>query len=507
MVNRGESVITCHATIDPEFIVAPVTRRLFGSLVEHMGRCVYEGIFDPGSPYADHDGLRRDVRDLVRELGVGVVRYPGGNFVSGYDWEDGIGPVPDRPARLNLAWRSIEPNTFGLNEFMQWTKQVGAEPMLAVNLGTRGIADAANLLEYTNHPGDTRYSDLRRTHGRHDPYSVKLWCLGNEMDGPWQLGHKGPDEYGQLAAATANAMRRVDPSIELVVCGSSHPNMPTLGRWEASVLEHAYDAVDYISMHGYYAKTDDDRVGYLASSDAMDDFIEGIIATCDHMALMKRSKRRLRIAFDEWNVETRVPEQERSWEYAPRISEDVYGVDDAVVVGNLLISLLRHSDRVAIACLAQLVNVMAPIRAERDAKAWRQTTFYPFALTARHARGAVLRVEPRSTSPIHSPTRGDVQPAIVTATLEPDTGALMVLASNRCIDDAVSLEISIIGGAPYRVIEHTVIGGQGRDVTNTGQYRPQRSEQHHLDGERLRVHLPAASWTMLRLSKELAPSS
>jgi alpha-N-arabinofuranosidase len=220
------------------------------------------------------------------------------------------------------------------------------------------------------------------------------------------------------------------------------------------------------------------------------------------MAAVKRSKRKLRIAFDEWNVETRVPEQEHSWEQAPRISEDVYTVEDAVVVGNLLISLLRHSDRVAIACLAQLVNVMAPIRAERDAKAWRQTTFYPFALTSRHARGMVLRVEPRSTSPIYSPTRGDVQPAAVTATLEPESGALTILATNRCAEETVSLDISIIGGAAYRIIEHTVIGGNDLETISgpgTRNYRPEGSDQHHLDGERLQAQLPAASWTMLRL--------
>jgi len=492
-------------TLDPSVTIAPVPPRLFGVLVEHMGRCVYEGIFDPGDPRADEAGLRSDVHQLTRELGVSVVRYPGGNFVSGYDWQDGVGPVQARTPRLDLAWRSIEPNTFGLGEFMRWAAMVNAEPMLAVNLGTRGIENAVNLIEYTNVPSGTRYSDLRREHGRSDPYAVRLWCLGNEMDGPWQIGHKSADEYGWLAAQTARAMRRVDPSIELVVCGSSNDKMPTFGHWETSVLERSYDDVDYISLHSYYEKTDDDRVGYLASALAMDKFIESVVATCDHVAAMTRSRRSLKLSFDEWNVETRVQDDERPWTIAPRLSEDEHTVEDAVVVGGLLISLLRHSDRVAVACLAQLVNVMAPIRAERDTEAWRQATFFPFALTARHARGDVLRVEPRSSSTLMSATRGDVEPVDMIATHDPEAGSLTIFAVNRSATEVVSIDAAIIGGDQHRVVEHTFIGGHDWEATNTA-LAPHRvctesSNQHSIDKGRLQAQLPAASWTMLRLAQ------
>ncbi|MDX6228794.1 MAG: alpha-L-arabinofuranosidase, partial [Frankiales bacterium] len=411
-------MITCSATLDPALVVAPVPPRIFGSFIEHMGRCVYDGIFEPGHPEADANGLRGDVLALTRELGVGVIRYPGGNFVSGYNWEDGVGPVADRPVRLDLAWRAIEPNTFGLNEFMEWLALAGAEPMMAVNLGTRGVAEAVNLLEYTNFPGGTHYSDLRIAHGRRDPYNVKLWCLGNEMDGPWQIGHKSADEYGRLAAETAKAMRMVDPSVQLVACGSSHQGMPTFGTWEVAVLEHAYEHIDYLSLHAYYKKQGDDTVGYLASADSMDSFIEGVVATCDHVAAKQRTSRKIKLSFDEWNVERRpfIPERDHDgWTRAPRVAEDEYTVEDAVVVGNLLISLLRHSDRVDVACQAQLVNVIAPIRAESNGPAWRQTIFHPFALTARHAQGDVLRVELCNSSPIDSPSRGDVQPVDMVA--------------------------------------------------------------------------------------------
>src|SRR4051812_47630722 len=239
-------------TLDPAFSIGTVDRRLFGSFVEHMGRCVYTGIFEPGHPAADDDGLRTDVLDLVRELGVTTVRYPGGNFVSGYRWEDGVGPRGDRPRRLDLAWRALETNAFGLNEFMRWARLADVEPMMAVNLGTRGVEAAAELVEYCNLPDGTAAADLRRKHGVAEPHDIRLWCLGNEMDGPWQIGNLTADEYGRLAARAGHAMRRVDPSIELVACGSSNSTMPTFAAWEATVLEHAYDQVDYISLHTYY---------------------------------------------------------------------------------------------------------------------------------------------------------------------------------------------------------------------------------------------------------------
>ncbi|MDQ2737334.1 MAG: alpha-L-arabinofuranosidase, partial [Actinomycetota bacterium] len=365
---------TCTATVDPAFVIAPVPPRLFGSFIEHMGRCVYGGIYQPGHPEADVDGLRQDVVKLTRELGVTAVRYPGGNFVSNYRWEDGVGPVAGRQPSLDLAWRSIEPNTFGLNEFMAWARQAEVEPIMAVNLGTRGVEDACHLLEYTNFPGGTRYSDLRISHGVPDPHDIKLWCLGNEMDGPWQVGQKTGTEYGRLAAETGKAMRRIDPTIELVACGSSNERMPTFGQWEADVLDAAYDVVDYISLHAYFEQHGDDRVGFLASAHTMDQFIEGVVATCDHIAAKKRSRRKLMLSFDEWNLwyESRfVGQANLEWAQGPRLIEDEYTVEDAVVLGNLLMSLLRHSDRVTAACLAQLVNVIAPIRTEPDGAAWR----------------------------------------------------------------------------------------------------------------------------------------
>ncbi len=497
-------VFTTTATIDPAFVVADVPKRLFGSFVEHMGRCVYGGIFEPGHPEADVDGLRLDVLKLTRELGVSMIRYPGGNFVSGYRWEDGVGPVAERASRLDLAWRSVEPNTFGLNEFMGWAQNAGIEPMMAVNLGTRGIEDACNLLEYTNFRGGTRYSDLRIAHGVPNPYGIKLWCLGNEMDGPWQLGQKSATEYGRLAAETGKAMRLIDPSIELVACGSSNEDMPTFGAWEAQVLDEAYDVVDYVSLHAYFGQKGGDRVGFLGSAERMDRFIEGVIATADHIGAKRRSRKKLKLAFDEWNLwhqqdDSAPPE----WQVAPRLIEDEYTTEDAVVLGNLLMSLLRHGDRVDAACLAQLVNVIAPIRSEPGVPAWRQTIFHPFALTARYAQGQVLRVEPSGPT-LHSENEGDVAAVDVVATHDPETGDLTVIAVNR--DDAQAGDLQLrLAGTDLVVEEHVVLGGTDLQATNTqaepDRVTPRTSTDHVLDGTRLSVKLPPVSWTMIRLKR------
>ena len=491
-------------TLDPGFVIGPVRRRLFGSFVEHMGRCVYTGIYEPGHPGADERGLRRDVLDLTRELGASIVRYPGGNFVSNYRWEDGAGPLHERPVRLDLAWRSIEPNAFGVGEFAAWARQAGVEPMLAVNLGTRGIREAAELLEYCNHPGGTELSDLRAKHGDAQPYGVRVWCLGNEMDGPWQIGRRTADEYGRLAAETAKAMRRIDPSVELVACGSSNRGMPTFAAWEAAVLEHSYDLVDYVSVHGYYEPHGDDVDSFLASATEMDGCIEEIAATADYVKARLRSTKRLLISFDEWNVwhqQRFGGEDSLDWAHAPRLIEDTYSVADAVVVGSLLISLLSHADRVGIACQAQLANVIAPIRTEPGGSAWRQATFYPFAQAARLACGSVLRVEP--ASPLLPTARYGPVPAVhVAATHDPESGRTALFAVNRDRTEPVRLTVDARALRPSRITEHQTLHDADLGAMNT-HARPDRvvprpGEQASVDSGTLTLGLPPASWNVLQ---------
>src|SRR5919112_4257346 len=383
-------VLVAAITVDPAFRVGTVDPRVFGTFVEHMGRSVYTGIYEPDHPSADQNGFRQDVLELVRELGPTAVRYPGGNFVSGYRWEDGVGPVAERPRRLDLAWKAVETNEVGVNEFAGWCRSAGMDPIMAVNLGTRGVQEAADLLEYCNHPEGTALSDLRRSHGAKEPHDIRTWCLGNELDGSWQVGHKTPYEYGRLAAETARAMRMVDPRIELVACGSSNSHMPTFATWEATVLEQCYDLVDYVSLHNYYDPLPCSQEDFLASAVDLDRAIESIVATADHVGARLKSRHRLRLSVDEWNVWHQSAWHESAmgdWRELRHLIEDEYDVTDAAVVGSLLITLLNHADRVGMACQAQLVNVIAPIRTEPGDRAWRQTIFHPFAQAAAHARG------------------------------------------------------------------------------------------------------------------------
>ncbi len=493
-------------TLDPAFVIGELDRRLFGSLVEHMGRCVYTGIYEPTHPTADETGFRQDVAELTREAGVSVVRYPGGNFVSGYRWEDGVGPRSERPTRIDLAWRSIETNHVGLNEFLGWAGHVGAEPMLAVNLGTRGVQEACDLLEYTNYPGGTALSDLRWKHGQTSPYGVKLWCLGNEMDGPWQVGHKTADEYGRVAVETARAMRQVDPSIELVACGSSNSRMATFGDWEATVLEHCYDAVDYISLHDYYEEHDGDRASFLASGDDMDRFIGSVIATVDHVGAKLRNPKRVNLSFDEWNVwyQKRFPGHTNlDVEWAPRLIEDTFSALDAVVVGGFLTTLIRHADRVKIACHAQLANVIGLLRTEPGGAAWRQTIFHPFAETARLARGSVLRVEP--IGPRHETGRyGDVASVDATATWDAETDSAAVFLVNRHPGEAQDVTLSLRAFPGSSVRRAVQLSAADPDAVNTADEPDAVGlrvlDDARVDRDELVLRLPPASWTALDLT-------
>ena len=440
---------TARITLHPDFRKGTIDRRIFGSFAEHLGRCIYTGLYEPGHPEADEHGFRQDVQELVRELGVPMVRYPGGNFVSNYVWEDAVGPVEQRKPFLDLAWRTIEPNLVGTDEFLQWAERMGVEPMMAVNLGTRGVADAVALVDYCNGEGGTYWSDLRIKHGREKPYGVTLWCLGNEMDGPWQIGHKDAHEYGRLAAEAGKAMKLVDPSIELIACGSSSMQMDTFGEWEQTVLTHTYDVVDHISMHAYYEEHDGDRASFLASGTAMSTFIDRVVATADSVGAKKRSDKKITISFDEWNVwylETRFVGEKNLpiQKDAPRIIEDIYSGLDAVVVGDLLIALVNHADRVPLACFAQLVNVIAPIMTEPGGQAWRQPTFFPIATAAGLARGEVLDL--RIAGDTYVSQRHGVVPTVTAAATIDADGNLALFLTNRS-PEVSEVEISHVGAA------------------------------------------------------------
>ena len=475
--------------------IAAIDPRLYGSFLEHLGRAIYGGIYEPDHPTADDMGFRRDVLSLVRELQIPLVRYPGGNFVSGYCWEDGVGPLAQRPRRLDLAWSSIEPNLVGVDEFQAWAERAGAELMMAVNLGTRGAESARDLVEYCNFPGGTKFSDMRRANGHEAPYNIRYWCLGNEMDGPWQIGHKTAEEYGRLAAETGKIMKWVDPSISLIACGSSHSGMPSFGDWERTVLRHTYEVVDYLSLHSYYGNRSGNTGEFLACCKDMDRFIEAVSAICDEVKAETGSDKTMYLSFDEWNVWFHSNEQDKQqekWTVAPPLLEDVYTFEDALVVGCLLITLLRHADRVRIACLAQLVNVIAPIMAETGGRAWAQTIYYPFLHASRFARGEALKT--RVECPEYDAGRYGMtlwlEAVAVRGAAEKE---LCILAVNRSPDQMLSPELAAEGFADLALTEHIALCCDDLKAVNTAAC-PERVAPTPLKD----AALPPLSWNVLR---------
>ena len=491
-------------TLCSEYEIGKVDDRVYGSFIEHLGRAVYGGIYEPGHPAADENGFRTDVNALIKELGVGLVRYPGGNFVSGYNWEDGIGPVAERPRRLELAWGTTEPNTFGTDEFMRWCRIAGVDPMMAVNLGTRGPDSARNLVEYCNHPGGTYWSDLRRKNGAEQPYGVKLWCLGNEMDGPWQMCHKDAADYGKVANEAAKLMKWTDPSIETVLCGSSSYGMKTFGEWETTALDIAYDNVDYVSMHQYHGNSDDYLENFLAKGVETEQFIKSVVSALDYVQGKRHAKKRIDISFDEWNVwyHSHGAEFEK-WCEAPHILEDIYNFADALVVGEMLNAILRHADRVKVACLAQLVNVIAPIMTENGGKAWKQTIYYPFYYASKYGRGRSLQGLFEG-SKYDTRWYKDVPHVDTSAVLSEDGETLTVFAVNRDLKDEIALQTKLIAFEGFAPVEHIALENAAPEAINTKDREavaPVKKPCPAIDNGQLDIPLAAMSWNMVRLQK------
>lgn len=441
-------MLTSRIVVDRDFVISTLDRRVFGTFVEHLGRCVYGGIYEPGHATADKDGFRQDVLELTRELGVTIVRYPGGNFLSGYNWEDGVGPKEQRPTRLDLAWGSTESNEFGTNEFITWCRTANVEPMFAVNLGTRGPDEARHFLEYCNHPGGTHYSDLRRAHGYEQPHGIKFWCLGNEMDGPWQICRKTAEEYGRVAQETAKVMRWVENDLQLAACGSSQRAMPTYGSWEYDVLDHCFNEVDFISLHAYFRNDSNDVQQFFTVIEDLDSFIKEVAAISDAVAAKRRSSKRIMLSLDEWNVwykaHTPADLRKPGWPKAPPLLEEIYNFEDALVVGGALITLINNADRVKTACLAQLVNVIGAIFTETGGPAWRQTIFHPFAQASRHARGQVLRTNVQ-TETFSTRTHTDLPLLLSSVIHDEESGTVAILALNRSTTDEMQLDVELRG--------------------------------------------------------------
>jgi alpha-N-arabinofuranosidase len=492
---------------DSRRTLAPVHREVFGSFLEHLGRAIYEGIYDPKSKLSDSNGFRKDVLEEIKKLGVPIIRYPGGNFVSGYNWLDGIGPKANRPAVLDKAWNSINSNEFGTDEFLAWCRLVGTEPLLGLNLGTGTAEQAAALVEYCNLDKGTRWSDLRRKNGIAEPYKVQKWCLGNEMDGPWQIGHMSATEYGLKAADAARQMRYVDPSLKLVACGSSGPGMPTYLEWDREVLEQCYEYVDAISLHRYFTNAEEtggDSSKFLAMNLSMERQIDEVAAVCDMVRGHKRSPKKLWLSFDEWNVWYRARSGDAMNGHrqgAPHLLEEVYNLEDALLVGGLINALIRKAERVQLACLAQLVNVIAPIMTNANGLL-RQTIYYPYSWALEFARGAALELLVESSTYDVS-GMGAVSYVDAAGTYQADTGKIALFLLNRDLAKAHQVEIVWEGSSP-RAVDGVVLTGNDLKAINTfdapARVAPQKAEKPSTAGGRTTIELAPRSYTVIEWS-------
>jgi alpha-N-arabinofuranosidase len=499
-------------------------RRLLGAFLEHLGRAIYTGVYEPGSPLADASGFRKDVVAEVKGLGVPIMRYPGGNFVSGYNWLDGVGPKDKRPTVLERAWNSIETNQFGTNEFIQWCRLVGTEPLLGFNLGTGTPEQAVAYVEYCNVDKGTKWSELRRQHGHEAPHNVRYWCMGNEMDGPWQMGHMTAREYGRKARDSARQIRVVDPSTQLIACGSSNTILPTYLVWDREVLEECYDQVDGISLHNYYgntaALTNNDSARYLAMNLDMERQIQEIGAVCDYVQGVLKSPKRLWLSFDEWNVWYRARGgrftngQRR---FAPPLLEEVYNLEDALLVGGFLNTLLRQSGRVRVGCLAQIVNVIAPL-VTSGTSVLRQSIYYPYAWALKYAQGRVLDPLVESeTYPIRAEglrpdfAREDRVPYVdVAATYNPPNGQLCLLMLNRDLEAERELVVDCRDLTPTRVLAAETLTGTDLKASNSFE-RPTlvapRALEAPAPGSTMTLKLPARSYSVVHLATATTSAS
>lgn len=452
--------------LHPHLVVDTVDPRIFGGFLEHMGRSIYEGIYDPKSPQAGADGLRRDVLDALARLDFSVVRYPGGNFVSGYHWQDGVGPRSQRPTVRELAWNTIEPNEFGTDEFLTLAERMGWTPMLAVNLGTGTPEEAGQWLEYCHGAPGTKYADQRVANGRAEPWKVPLWCLGNEMDGPWQIGHVPAEHYAIKAQQSAKIMKDLDRSIELVLCGSSNVDSPTYMTWDREVLEHVGGLVDYLSVHRYVGNPEDDTPDFLAITNAIDRQIEESDAVCRYVSAKRRSPRRAYLCFDEWNVwyKTISAEGLNPDKPFPRpLIEEEYNLEDALVVAGFLNSFIRHADSVKIANIAQMVNVIAPILTRGD-RVLIQSIFHVLEIYGRRREGVSLRCHvdgPR----YHGRKNGEVSYLDTSAIRDGDR--VHVFMTNRSTSESAPVRIELAGVAKLRLESGEIITGKGPKEVNT----------------------------------------
>ena len=490
-------------TIDPERILAPIDRNLFGGFAEHLGRCIYGGIYEPDSPHADQQGLRKDVLAALRRLKMPVIRYPGGNFVSGYRWQDGVGPKEARPARMDLAWHDLEPNTFGTNEFIHFCRKLGAEPYLAVNCGDGDMREARDWLEYCNGAKDTALVKLRKSHGYEAPHGVKYWGIGNEVDGPWQIGFKTPEEYARAYTEYAKVMKWTDPNIKLLAAAVSLWDKNFVERVQLLMEQTAsitpftrQNLIDYIAIHWYVGNNrergyrDNDFASYMAISERFEEMLSATEGVIRAMSSALKLKKQIPIAVDEWNVWYRVHNEGKL--------EEIYNLEDALVVAMHFNAFIRHAKNVKMANIAQIVNVIAPIYTRPDGLVL-QTTFYPFEVYSQTCGDTALDVH-WSGDTFSTPEFTGLRTLDLSATLDAPEKKLAVYLVNRTETKESETSIELTRGRFAGPVRALIVNGPDIKAENTFATPDQvgvREETLTADGQSFTLTLEPHSFTAL----------
>jgi alpha-N-arabinofuranosidase len=480
--------------IDLDRTIGEIDRHIYGNFIEHLGRCIYGGIYDPGSPRADNDGFRKDVLDACRGLNVSILRWPGGNFASGYHWTDGIGPKEERPKRIDLAWGAIDSNQFGTDEYIKFCRKLGTDPYICVNLGTGAWDEARNWVEYCNRKSGTYFSDLRAKNGSPEPHNVKYWALGNEMDGEWQMGHRSAEDYGKFALEAAKLMKWIDPEIRLVASGSSDFSGNWV-EWNRTVLRYLKDYTDFIALHTYVGNRDDDYYRFLASTLDVEKRIKIVEGLINETMTMTRRKTPISIAFDEWNV------WYRAW--TKEGLEETYNLEDALVDAQFLNCFVRNAQIVKIANMAQLVNVIAPMRADKDGM-WLQTIYYPLQLFATHCCGTSLDAFV-SCATYQTAGHDSVPYLDVSVGYDRATRSLAINVVNRHRDQALETEILSQSGRFANSATAYEVNGSDPKVQNSRTDQNVKTVQKDFTtggGQRFVYRFPPHSFTMIKVKMQ-----
>ena len=484
-----------HIDVRTDRPIGTVDRRVFGSFAEHLGRCIYGGLFDEGSDLSDSRGFRTDVLGAVRDLGVTNVRWPGGNFVSGYHWTDGIGP--DRPRRPELAWGAEESNRFGTDEFMAWAQTAGVDPVICLNMGTGTLDEAMAWVEYCNGTGDTYWANRRRANGHPEPYRVRYWGLGNEMYGDWQLGQRTAADYVATARQWAKALKLLDPGICLVSCGQTG-----VDDWDQVVIDGLAPYVGFHSIHLYTGSAD------YWSNVLAPHFTERALAVTgaliDRARYQQRIEHEIGVAYDEWNVWYRTSDGQLA---------EVYNLADALAVGTYLNVFLRQSKVVRMANLAQLVNVIAPIVTSPNGM-FRQPIYHPFALMASASHEVALDTFTDSGTHAHADLPGErwahrvadlgpFQLLDVAATRDPAARRLTISVVNRDPERELATRIRLQGAEAAGTMTVHEVNGDKPDAENSFEHPDNvavRRTQREVRGGDIDVSFAPHSFTLLEVT-------